>query len=214
MEEFLYHAKPYLEALQLLSGILVGVAALFALKQISLMKLDMLTRSDRSAKEKAIEAADKYINSNEHYAQTMVDLDEAIASAYKGPVGDFSLESIPPEFREMANRRADSGKFDHALDVMDGIAAMFVSGVADEKMGFTVIGGAYCADVARLYDLIALYKTRYTYGPLTNVIELYNVWSARLTEADLVKATQNLDRQIEMNTSRGTPPLPLLRTNK
>src|SRR5437588_3556629 len=90
--------RSLLEALYFLSGIVVAITALLALKQIRLMKLDMLSRSERVAKEKAIEAAFEYAKLCSTFENRASEIHEKlkirIPEAYEGKIGNFSLESI------------------------------------------------------------------------------------------------------------------------
>lgn len=43
-----------------------------------------------------------------------------------------------------------------ALNELDGIAAAFAFGMADEKIGFTATGRTFCRTVAWLYDILCI----------------------------------------------------------
>src|SRR5712664_3663022 len=109
MQHVLNIIRPYLETLYFLSGIIVAIAALVALRQLRLMKLDMLARSERAAKEKAIEAAFEYEKTLEAIALQLAGLPQGVPHFYKGPVGDFTPDSIPTKMRDAATKRLLSG---------------------------------------------------------------------------------------------------------
>ena len=208
MEQLITNIRPYLEALYFFSGIIVAVAALLALRQIRLMKLDMIFRSDRAAKEKAIETTYEYAKLGSVFQKHFgLMLGNNVPAFYGGTIGDFSPDSISVELKEMASKRESQFIMNDPLNMLDSLAATFVSGVADEKTGFSIIGGAFCGTVAAQYDIICLSRSRYKYGPFSNLIELYQIWSARLSKADLAKARQNLDEKIASIPDRDIPPL-------
>jgi hypothetical protein len=60
MQQFIADARPWIELAYFASGIVLAVVALFGLKQISLLKSDIRLRSERAAKEKAIEQAQRH----------------------------------------------------------------------------------------------------------------------------------------------------------
>jgi hypothetical protein len=167
MEHVVLTVRTYLEIVYFLSGAVLAVAALMALRQVSLMKLDMLARSERAAKEKAIEAAFEYARAVASLSQHVKLLGKDVPPYYTGPIGDFTVNSVPPESREMANKRRSRGAMTIPLDLLDAIAAMFVTGVADEKTAFPIFGGAFCASVAGQYDIICVANSERPYAPLT-----------------------------------------------
>lgn len=197
MEHLITSIKPYLEALYYLSGIVVAVAALLALKQIRLMKYDILARSDRAAKEKSIEVAFEFAKLQDEFQNQLVYLDKSLHHSYTGPIGDFTPESIPAEYRERAVSRYASGAFIKPLNILNGIAATFISGVADEKTAFPIFGRAFCGTIALYYDVISIARKPTAQPTYTNCFKLYQIWSARISKEDLELARRNLERQIE-----------------
>lgn len=98
------------------------------------------------------------------------------------------------------------------LDLLDAIAAMFVTGVADEKTAFPIFGGAFCASVAGQYDIICVANFERAYAPFANMIELYQTWSTRLSKIDLAKARNALEREISALPDKELPTLSPLKT--
>jgi len=211
MEQWLTTARPYLEMIYFLSGLVIAVAAVIALRQLRLMKLDLLGRSERAAKEKAIEAAFEYTKTLERIAVQLGDLPQGVPHYYKGAVGDFTANSIPTDLREAANKRHLSGKVWRSLDALDGIAAMFVTGVADEQTAFPIFGGAFCGTVAGQYDVICLATASKSFAPYASLIELYQIWSRRLSKMDLAKAREALEKEMSAIPDKEIPPLSPLR---
>jgi|SRR5947209_153083 len=207
MEQLINNMRPYLEALYFLSGIAVALAAFLALKQIRLMKRDIVSRSERAAKEKAIEAAFEFAKLHDVFQGRLVYLDEPLHNTYTGPVGDFTPDSIPTELKERAKLRQSSGAFIQPLNLLNGIAAMFVSGVADEKTAFPIFGRAFCGTVSLYYDVISMARKSQPHTPYSNCVELYQIWSARLSKEELELARRNLEKQIENISDKEIPPL-------
>ena len=207
MEQLMINARPYLEALYFLSGLLVAIVALYALRQVRLMKMDMLARSERAAKEKAIEAVYQFVKIGEIYCRCAKLYEQDTARTYSGPIGNFSDSSIPSEHKEMAEKRFKNRTMGQPLNQLDVIAATFVTGVADEKTAFTIFGGAFCAAVAGQYDFICMARAMSRYAPYSSIIKLYNTWSTRLTKEDLKKEREELDTQIRLLPDKEFPPL-------
>ncbi|HXM49638.1 MAG TPA: hypothetical protein VN956_17480 [Pyrinomonadaceae bacterium] len=160
------------------------------------MKSDMLGRSERAAKEKAVEAAFEYAKTLTTLGMHAINLGKNVPSSYTGPIGDFTLDSIPAEMRELADKRYASGAMIIPLDMLDAIAAMFVTGIADEKTAFPIFGGAFCATIAGQYDIIAGATSDRSFSPFANLIELYQPWSTRLSKMDLARARQTLEKEM------------------
>jgi hypothetical protein len=77
--------RPFVEWLFFLSGVALCFIAFRGLRQIDLLKTDMLARSERSAKEKAIGACDKFlsesISEQGKYVKALVNGGNAVAPA-------------------------------------------------------------------------------------------------------------------------------------
>jgi hypothetical protein len=205
MENWISLIKPYLEALNLLSAVVIAICALIALRQIKLLKIDITSRSERAAKEKAIDAAFEYAGALEELRRNV--RKEDFDLAYGGPLGDFSLASIPASHLEPARNRFHHPFWIGPVNRFDGIAATFITGVADEGTAFPIFGWAFCGTVAKLYDVICLDLERSKGKSLSNLIMLYDMWSSRLSKYDLEQARKTLDEQIEGMIDRNLPPL-------
>ena len=89
--------KPFLEWLFFLSGTVLCFIAFRGLKQIDLLKADMLARSERSAKEKAIEAIGVFLNQfMPSYAKLMAAWIEKKQIHMKGQSGNSIQRNLKP----------------------------------------------------------------------------------------------------------------------
>jgi hypothetical protein len=93
------------------------------------------------------------------------------------------------------------------LNRLDAIAAMFVTGVADEKTAFQIFGRAFCGSASLHYDIISVARSVSTFAPYSNIVELYKIWSGRLSKSELEKSRQVLDEQIRKIPDKSIAPL-------
>ena len=208
MEQLLTNIRPYLEALYFLSGLVVALAALLALKQIRLLKLDIIGRGERAAKEKAIEAAFEYAKAIEELTENYSEEDDdEIQKDYEGPIGDFSAGSISKGLLNTARTRFESHYWVNPVNRLDGIAASLVTGVADEKTAFEIFGWGYCGSIAKEYDVICLEREASGGRSLSHLIALYEIWSSRLSKVELENARRRLDEQLNRIPSKEISPL-------
>ena len=209
LDQFLTEARPYFEFLYSLSGLLLAAIAIYGIQQIRLMKADMRMRAERNAKEKAIEACSDYMSTyiplgDKFYSECV----EKKMSSYKGPIGDFTPESVPQKHKTHAVERFAVGSWRFAFNKRESIAAFFVSGVADETIGFRVIGKTFCANVESDYDIIASCRhEKTTLYWWDNTVKLYNVWSSRLTRTALDIARKEIEARIEVLPEQTIPPI-------
>ena len=179
-----------------LGDVTVAIAALFGLQQIHLLKTDMRIRNQRAASEKAIEAVAQYANFADLASVFFDDLRAAKVDMYKGPIGDFSPASVPPEWQELAKKRVDIRSWIPAINSLDTVAATFVYGIAAEGVGFDMIGRSYCANVGYFYDLIARQRKDAVQPHFEGIVKLYRIWANRLSKAQLQASRSALDVKI------------------
>ena len=157
-----------LTSLYYISGIILAVTAIYGLTQIRLFKKDLTFRIERTAKEKAIEASRIYLTefvelSNNDY-KIRLSKNDASLKTYKGPIGDFTNASIPKELLDTANKRISVISCLPVINCLESISAFFTTGVADEKIGFKIIGRSFCANVELEYDIISLHRSSKALG--------------------------------------------------
>jgi hypothetical protein len=199
VHRIIVEARPFVEFLYFLVGIALAIGLYLTRSQLLEMRRDSRTRSQRSSKEKAIEASTRYLENyvrltNEYYRKSK----EKGLKSYRGRVGDFTFESLSPESVSGASDKLEGGDVAAPLNELELIASVFVTGVADERTGFKIIGRSFVATVEAHYDVITILRVEESGQPYWyNIVELYNLWSNRLRRADLssnlVKLQENLN---------------------
>jgi hypothetical protein len=200
--------RPLVEWLFFVSGIGLFFVALYGLKQIKLLKIDMLSRSERSAKEKAIEACEKFLNEGVvgiiQYAKELVAKN---LSYYDGPVGNFKTEEfvkgealkIEAWPQKIQDRYLQMEHWVVPFNRIEAIAATFVTGVADEQVGFEVIGLDFVDFVKENYDIYTMAQRML--GPdkqnFSNSIKLYKTWSPRFTQKELEQEKKSVEDRLK-----------------
>ncbi len=200
---FIEIVRPYAELLFFIAGVGLFIISAYGLRQVRLLKEDMRTRSLRAAREKAIEATSYYLNEFvPQYNKVWTRWQKAGLGSYEGRVdSDFDFDSLPSDVRERGLKRFKMFIGSNAFNAMELVASYFTTGVADEEVGFHIIGRSYCGTVGSNYDVLAIChstegsakaKSRF-YMP---IIELYRTWSARLSKDELTAARAELDKNI------------------
>lgn len=64
-----------------------------------------------------------------------------------------------------------------AINEVASISAAFVHGVADEEVGFSIIGRTFCAAVDADYDIIAIGHSEDVHPHYESIVSLYKIWS-------------------------------------
>ena len=182
MKQFLIDYRFFFEAGAFLATIILAIVGLAGLYQLRLMKIDIRTRQDRKAKEKAIEAANTYLNEYCAFPMQKREIEE-----YIGEIGDFSYNSIEKNDDVFIKsvKRLEDGVWLEKLNKLESIAAIYASGVGDEKLGFQIIGRTYCSSVESHYDIISLLRAKNTCDYFENIVVLYQTWKPRLKKIEL-----------------------------
>ncbi len=83
------------------------------------------------------------------------------------------------------------------LNSLESFSLYFVSGVADEKIGFLTIGPTFCNTVKRyLPHLIDLTEN----DNFSSIIQLFTIWNARIENNKLEKEKERIEN--ELNKSK------------
>jgi hypothetical protein len=202
--------RAVLEILYFLSSVALAVIGAYGLKQIKLLKRDMHTRNDRAAKEKAIEASNRFITSvdlNHKYHEA---LKNAGLKPYTGPIGDFTSSSLAPAWRENANKKVPlSPLWMPILNEYEGMASAYMSGVADEELGYKILGLGFCRSVQRNYDVISLQRGsgKSEWNFWKNTIGLYTLWSNRIKQEGLLEKLTEVSSQLRGSSNAKITPL-------
>jgi hypothetical protein len=208
MLEIISATRPYLEALFFLAGVCLVGGIGFTYRQVLLMAKDIRIRNTRASAEKAIEACESYFNNflplfNKNYAE----LRENKVLSYKGPIGDFSIQSLPEKLKAECSKRFSINSWVPALNQLELISAYFISGVADETVGFQVIGRTFCDSVERKYDIVALSRHEKAYAYWSNIVALYQLWQPRLQKAEMNLEKINLEMQMSSINNKQLKPI-------
>jgi hypothetical protein len=201
IQKFMDLVRQYLELAYFASGIVIAFASIIGLRQLRLLKADIITRNVRAAREKAIEASSRYLTetvtaSNKVYFAFKT---KKLPTNYEGDIGDFSLQSLPTAWHDEAGsaRLATDGILDE-LNSLEIVAAMFTSGVADSETGVKIIGRSFCGAVESRYDLISYCRHRENtdYDYCGSIVSLYKVWSSKFSSEELAKARKDIDSKM------------------
>ncbi len=209
MHPFVDLVRPWAELLYFASGVVVAMAAIRALAQLRLMKQDVCIRNERASAEQAIQHVSRY--AGEYVRLCNVEFDERKSRGlpdYCGTVEDFSPQSLSEADRKVATRRCfEADKWAAPLNELELIAAAFVSGVADERIGFRVIGRSFCANVGFAYDRISLLRYERQNAPYQSIVDLYGLWAPRLTKAELADERSRLEARMSRIPDKVVPPI-------
>jgi hypothetical protein len=197
MATILTQILPYLEAGYFIANIALVIIATYGLKQITLLKLDMRLRNERAAKERAIEASQTYLNTYTALSgKAFRDFEARKLKPWPNTVGDFSRQSIlASKDREIAIKRFELTSWLAAINVLESVAATYVSGVADEATGFSIIGRTFCATVEDNYDLISMGRAHAQNSYFESIVRLYRTWAPRLEREDIDQVKRRLDER-------------------
>jgi len=187
---------------------LVLISLVFAYRQLNLLRLDVNLRNERAAKEKAINACERYLDA--YVQKSGVFFDECFDKkilGYDGPVGDFTYSSLPEKLRDKATQRFCLDSVLPALNELEAIAASFQTGVADERTGFQIIGRSFCSTVQHHYDVISFGRERQAHNYWDGIVGLYTIWRPRLTKAEMEYSKNLLQRKIDLVRDREIRPI-------
>lgn len=208
MEDAISHIRPYFELIYFVSGPFIALAAIYGLNQLRIMKQDMRLRNERAAKEKAIEACREYEVYASLYNAFSSEREAKNISTYTGPLGDFSPDSIPADRIPMIQKLFDEpGSLTAVLNKLESVAATFVSGVADEEIGYGIIGRSFCHNVESLYDIISACRVDSASPYLGTITSLYRIWASRLSKAELTASKNAIDARLKDIPDLRIPPI-------
>ena len=212
VQQFFTEVRPWAEFAYFVGTIVLAVVAIFGLQQVSLLKRDIRLRSDRAAKEKAIEYSHRYLTIFiSLYEKCSDDLTKNEIVGYDGPIGDFTPGSLGVHGRRDALKKALAvlHSWLPAFNELQSIASAFIVGVADERVGFGIIGRSFCHTVRRNYDLVAAVLGEKTCPYWQSIVDLYQLWAGRMTKAELSELSKDLVSRIRSIPDVEIPPIGL-----
>ena len=204
MSNVLAEVRPWLELAFFIGGVVVAAVGLYGLQQIRLMKRDMEMRSQRAAREKAIEYISRYFARYVPLDACFTDeAHEKKLPGYDGPVGDFTMSSLTAKHDQRALKRFVLDSWLPALNELHTIAAAFAYGVADEELGFQAIGRTFCATVASKYDILCIARRDRVCQHYQGIVDLFRLWTPRLSKSELSALREQVDRRITALADHG-----------
>jgi hypothetical protein len=190
-----------LELCYFVSTMALTAIAAYGLKQISILKRDIRIRNERAAKEQAISVSARFIKSVECGVEYINALKTAGMKLYSGPVGDFTNVSLTEEAQQqgLAKFTPLINVWIRDLNELEAVAASFMSGVADEKLGYTMLGVGYCRSVLEKYDVICLQRGdgRPETNYWKNTIALYKIWAEHVKNEGLTMRMEEIASQLK-----------------
>lgn len=188
--------RPYLEAIYFIASIFLLGGMLLTYLQVKLIKQDIRNRNTRASAEKAIDVCGRYFS--DFVPLISINFEEKIAKefgAYTGPIGDFTHTSLPNPLNANCLKRFGLKSWLPAMNQLESISATFIAGVADECVGFQIIGRTFCSNIETNYDLISLSRREKAYPYWLNSVKLYQLWRPRLTKAEIDLAIREMEEK-------------------
>jgi hypothetical protein len=203
--------RSILELLYFLSTIgLTGIAA-YGLKQISILKRDIHVRNERAAKEQALLVSARFIKSVEYSNVYFGALKAAGMTLYAGPVGDFTFTTLTNDAKEAAKKKFVPFQklWLDDQNELEAVAASFISGVADEKLGYRILGLGFCLSVRQKYDMICIHRGdgRPERNYWKNTIALYKIWAERVKKEGLTLRLEEIESQLKKSPEAMIAPI-------
>lgn len=187
-------ARAILELLYFASGIVIALAAIFALKQIQLTKRIAKTNARRESVRMAADLC-------KYFAEVVVPASGKVDTEYKtlklrfldgirqersphlvrdGEIvnENFNFNLIGEEFPKVAQPVVTH------LNYMEAFAIPFVAGVADETIGYQETARTFCYSVARYLPLLSMLRSGKRGGRYESAVRLFETWSKRLAAED------------------------------
>lgn len=192
--------RPYFEIIYFSCSSLLVAGVFLTYRQLVAITKDSEDNAARAAREKAIEACTRYLQTYVSLSSERFDIEQSEKiESYRGPIGDFTSRSVRrvTRLRAQLNNPAYARATLYELNELETIAAYFISGSADEKTGFTIIGRSFCSSVEHNYDNIAVSRSQPAVEYWSNIVALYRLWRPRLTESELIAQSTKLKAQLD-----------------
>lgn len=213
LNELISTIRPTFELIYFVASIVLIFGVWLSYRQLTLIKEDIRIKNKRAAAEMAIEACDifssKYVPLSIAYFADIESLGYGHGH-YTGAIGDFSYNSISERDQETCLARQSRPSWFNAMNSLAVIASYFMTGVADESVGFRVLGRGFCASVEASYDLIAFMRKGVPNDYWADIIDLYALWKPRLTKLELELQRQGMDEVISGLKQKTITPIGLI----
>ena len=189
----------WLENANFVSGIVLPGIAIYGIHQIIILKKEIKAKDLRAIAEKAIKVCERYSASQKQNDLTLAYMKDGIDISYKGKIGDFTRQSLTIEDQLPQNKRYI--KYDllwmPLLNEYDVIASYFIFAVADEKLGFRLIGKSFCRNIESYYDIISQLRTDSKSDHFCSIIKLYDLWKLRISKDQMEEEIQSIKMKLK-----------------
>lgn len=187
----------FLSAIGLLCVGARGLRQIYLLKdQLSLLEKETQDRNRRASLEQTMAHCERFANYILSRRAFVSQCQEKGWPIYTGAIGDFSIESLGKDAATWQDTVKNKMALDSSvgtLNQLELISAAFISGLADDDVGFKTIGLGFCATVASHYDI---FSVRSGAGSFQNVRELYKIWSSRIILQEFDQQRKSLSERM------------------
>lgn len=192
MHDFISELNLYMALFSHIASIALVIGLFIANEQLKASRVESRIGDKRASRQKAIDAAVQFKEGIRLYEECIAALGKHNHSVYREEVGDFSIKSLSPTAR--ASARSQSIHWVRALNEYEMIAAFFISGLADEEVGYRMFGRTFCDTVEHAYAAIS--HMRGNDGAFwKNTVDLYLVWAPRLKREKLDSSAAQISIQ-------------------
>ncbi|MEN8616964.1 hypothetical protein [Shewanella baltica] len=204
--ELLNLARPVFETIYFLSGVVVSGCAIYALKQVALLKKSISIQSKRDALKLTAEQCNDYM-------QVIIPLQNKLNNSiekngvtfFEGWTVDITKENCSVTHQGTPNTHGlENISCSNVLNAMETFSTYFVSGVADDTVAYHTVGTTFLHSVNKLMPVLINYRES---GYYKNVTTLFIRWRCRRNEEDLIKEKEIIEQKLKSN--KVSIPLPL-----
>lgn len=206
-------ARGVVEFFYFIGGIVMSVAAVIALKQISIARADIVIRSKREAASVAAMQCERFAEVVvPAWSHMVTGMSKIGVPSYDGPVTGFRQEDLSELYSDWVKKWDDAKQkigdgttpYD-VLNKLEALAIYFTKGIADEEIAFQSVGATFCQIVNDYYPLLL---TSYLQsGYYKHVVELYQLWSSRLQMTALSGQLEEVIKKMATVETRSVSPL-------
>jgi hypothetical protein len=200
--------RSILEALYFVAGIVIAVAAVIGLKQLSL-GLEQLRATKDIAKNNALRSALEFATERcQYYADKIVPAHEAFRQLCLAAGCTFlplsnkwavkNGEILPDPAFKQANFQSQFDALRVAipafLNSLEAFAIPFVARVADDDLGYQETGISFCSVVKETMAFLFYMRQMSFSGPYQSTLRLYERWDGRRNAEEIGRALKKAER--------------------
>jgi hypothetical protein len=212
--------RAVIEVLYFLSGIVLVIVAIKALEQIQvgLSQVKVAIQQIEVSKEIAQTSAKREAYRLAHdqckaYASSVIpEFTQALAELRGAKIDYFDrphkFEILNGEFvshdfsdADVAKAAAVQSSMVGFMNSLEAFAMFFVTGLAAEEIGYRETAIAYCESSAKFMPAFWWFR-QHRYGMYKSVVELYELWFARLRTEELQQRKAEIEKTLSTTPSR------------